>query len=427
MAWCFVVLSAVLWYGLVNDLAFSADGAYYFSKVLDLRDFYSNAWSREHSNLMSQWPLVVAVRLGITDLSLLTPINGVSLYLPFVASFGLCMFALRGLDKTPLLFPLASMLLVTFPAAFILVGESHFMALATWPILLLILRPTLGHMDAAVLVGSLLILCRTYETAFASGGLFIALGVLRLRYGPPGNRRALIAAMAAALVVVGVGSYWTAFPANSVNRNSFLHSLVLPLRHPLFLCSLAALSLLTWAVARRASWAYVASFAIAALAVVLPLGGIAATANVSFACRTLTLTLLPALLLAASFLYVRGFRLERGALLATMTVMTLLGVANAVSWQGWIEFREEFRGTLRGLSGYVAVEDTALFRSGYRWNWTSPLLSILWSDGCVRTIVLSPARVRWEPFDPRTTLPMQRYVRFAMPLASTAPAAPTCR
>jgi phosphoglycerol transferase MdoB-like AlkP superfamily enzyme len=233
--------------------------------------------------------------------------------------------------------------------------------------------------------------------------------------------------MVAALTVFAVGAYWTAFPANSANRNSFLHSLVLPLRHPLFLCSLAALSLLAWAVARRATLAFVASFAIAALAIVLPLGGMTASASVSFACRTLTLTLLPALLLVAAFTYLRGFRLERGTLLVTMTVMSLLGIANAVSWRGWIEFREEFRGILRVPSGYVAVEDTALFRNSYRWNWTSPLLSILWSEGCVRTIVLSPTRVRWEPFDPRTSLPMQRYVRFAMPLASSTPAAPTCR
>ena len=302
MAFCFVVVSGTIGYGLGNDLGFAGDGAYYFSTILDRsRLFATFAWSRFHANVAAQWPLVLAVRLGITDPGLLRFVFAVGLYFPFALSFLLCAYALRGQDRAALLFPFASILIVSLPAAFILTGESQSMVLACWPILLFLVRPRLSSSDAAILVALLLFLSRTYETAVLAGILFATIGAMRLRSAPMQRRLPFVAAIAAAVLTIAISTYWAVFPAEIANRSGFTSALLRPLFHPAFVCAVIAFMVFALGVRTDARWLLIASIGIGMVSIALPFLGFAASANISFDCRTLTLTVLPILLVAAAW------------------------------------------------------------------------------------------------------------------------------
>jgi hypothetical protein len=236
-------------------------------------------------------------------------------------------------------------------------------------------------------------------------------------------------ALALAVVIVVVNTYAIVFPKSLRNRESFIGGLAAPLTHPSLLCGLAASALLALAVfVERRGLAALAVIA-AGVSIVLPLLGYTSSAYVSFASRTLTGTLLPVLLLVATLAawrargrFVPDERWARA--LTAAFVLYLLG--NAVSWSEWTRFRADFERVLASEHGYVAIEDTSLHADDQRWGWTSPLLSVLWSGGCVRTVVLNKTGVVWEPFDPRSHLPLQEHFAFTRDFHAAAARARTC-
>jgi hypothetical protein len=421
---CFVAVGAVLAYGLWIDLGLATDGAYTFLTVLETSDFYVSTWSRAHSDYLSQWPLVSAVRLGVTSLPALRVIHALGLGLPFALSFGLCLFALRGREKSPLLFPLASVVLVTFPAAFILAGESTFMVLATWPILFLLTRPAMSRVDVALALGLLAGLARTYQTAFVPAAGFAVLAWLCVQRAPVGRRLGAWSVLMASLGVVAIGLGATITPRVVGHRTNFLDSLTWPLHDRLLILGLAAVVLSALGAMLRWRWSVLVTIAIAALGLAWSITGGRGDAHVSFAARTLGLTVLPALLLVAALYCLRDIRVPSAYHWGAAAVLALLASAYAVTWSSWLDYRAGFRMTLQEESGYVPVERTTLAHNPGHWRWTSPSLSLIWSDGVVRTIVLNRRDVPWEPFDPRTSLPLQRYVRYQPPLDRVMRTAP---
>jgi hypothetical protein len=119
---------------------------------------------------------MLAVKAGVASMPALGTAFHVGLYLPFLLSFVICWYASRPLDDdTLLLFPLASYLLVTLPAASILAGSSHIVAAVAWPILFLLLRPRLTPVDGLLLILLLVVASRSYETAVGLLGICLCL------------------------------------------------------------------------------------------------------------------------------------------------------------------------------------------------------------------------------------------------------------
>jgi len=138
------------------------------------------------------------------------------------------------------------------------------------------------------------------------------------------------------------------------------------------------------------------------------------------------LTLLPALLIAAIAVHVRRPRLSPREWILAGTTFGLLSIGYAASWSHWREFRRSFVSVLETHSGYVALDETPIARNPQRWTWTVPLLSVLWSGGCVRAVILNGPGVAYEPFDPHGQLPLQRYVAYAPPFAAANPNGARC-
>ena len=108
------------WNGTIEKY-FSADAAFYFVRMLDAGQFMDFAWSRNHAVYLTEWPLILAVDGGITNLALLKWLQGFGIFFPallsIVLSIVFCPKQLRAL----LLVHAMSFFVLTYPE----IGRAH--------------------------------------------------------------------------------------------------------------------------------------------------------------------------------------------------------------------------------------------------------------------------------------------------------------
>jgi len=158
------------------DKYFSADAAFYFVRMLDAGNYMDFAWSRNHAVYLTEWPLILAVDSGVTNLATLQWLHGFGIFFPalisIVLSIAFCPKPMRSL----LLLHAMSFFALTYPADNIMTGESHVLVFLTWPILFAILSDKLqDNRYFALLVPVLLAYARLYESALFTGAVNIAL------------------------------------------------------------------------------------------------------------------------------------------------------------------------------------------------------------------------------------------------------------
>ncbi len=410
--WPWIALFGLACAPLVQDLAvekfFSADGAAYFQWVLERGGFTDFAWARNHAVFFVQWPVVFALRAGVTDWRILEGLFAAGLLLPHVAGFAVCVAARRGLSKWPLAFPVASLLAITIPADYLLVGEHHVLVGLAWAILFLALRPAaLTGWELTVAAGLLVIISRSYESAVVVAPVLAGAFLLRARDAeePAWARTALVALCLAA---AAMAAYSILVPRDPGNRSAFLQSIVAPARRPQVVLGAAFLVPFVLALRRApGSLAWLAAGLVAVAGIVAFESGSTRPvwAGDSFASRTLSMTLLPPLLVAAAWLTRRDTRVSFTAThFLAFVVFTAVVVAVSVAEnRQWIEFRSAFKTVLATRTGVVPIESTPLARHPAGWPWNNAILSYLWSGEHVRAVVLNPSDTTWEPFDPRTS------------------------
>lgn len=412
----FLCISVALLNSFRMDRHLSADGVHYFRTILDGGGFCRVEPGRWFAETLTQWPLVVAVRAGVTDVPVLKAVFAAGLYLPWALAFGLCLRAVRRENPAPLALPILAMACVDLPADAILAGEHHVMVLLASPILLLILRreaPTWG--DGLLLLTSLVAFTATYPTAFLPALLFSLLLAGRLRAGPVDPRVATIRGLALllSLATVAIGVLSSASPRDPANREFFRHSIRVIADDPeILLPAVFSILFLVAMTSRGRAW-----FALAAVPLVLfvpySLWAVSSmTALDSFAARTLTVTLLPPLLLLTVVVHARAPNVSRLGLGLLGVAVLAIVAANVRRSTGWSRYRAEMVSVLKTQRGFIPVEATALDHDPFRWGWTSPDLSVVWSWPLVRAIVLNRRAEAWEPFDPQRTLVLKRYVRY---------------
>jgi hypothetical protein len=419
-----LAISVALWAGLARDIGFAADGAHYFVTMVDGFGFKLSNWSRLHSNYAMQWPVALAMRFGITDLGTLKWLFDFGMHQYFVLSVAACVFALRGLDKSLLIFPLMSFILVVMPQGYNLFGEACFLAVVVWPLLFLLLRPALARIDYAAVFVLLLMFWRSYETAPAAAVVMAYVAVLRWRAAPAGERWFWQGVIGLLLGIAAFQAWWIVFPGSSDNRGWFTIGLFATLLNACLIASVLAIAFLIAGFALKQQTLVIAAFAIAVLTLMMPLLGIYTGAFVSFAARSLTLSLLPLLLIAAWLTAGTSWLGRREiALLSALGAVLAFGFAG--SWGGWYHYKARVETALARHSGYVPLASTGLLPDRYSWKWTMPTLSVLWSDKCVGTVILARPE-DWHPYDPRQRLPLKQHRLFRTDLLTGAAGAKSC-
>jgi hypothetical protein len=421
--WPWIGLFGLALMPLVHDVAiektFSADGAYYFMSLLEDQRFTDFAWARNHSIYLTQWPVIAALRAGVSDWRALETLFGSGLLFPHVLAFAMCMIALRGQPKWPLLFPILSLLTVTVPSDYMLIGEHHVLVAFAWPILFFAIRPVpFAKWEAAVVAALTVAITRMYESA-AFIAPVLAFFFMARNVRAPGERwahrlPALVCLVAAAIALVAIVN-----PRSQHNRALFLLALVDPFANGQFIIAFAFLT--PFLVALLVNRDRLGLTAVVVMVVfIVPAYALANTssrwlgsrADVSFSCRTLSMTLIPPLLLVAAMLVRRRAGLELSPVqFRAFTVFVIAAVAfSLVDSRDWTEYRRQFKTTLETHEGFVPLTETPMKDHPSGWGWNNAILSYLWSDGRVRTIVLNPPDVPWEPFNPREKAILLRYI-----------------
>ena len=403
-----------------------ADGAFYLTWILEHQrpmDFDSG---RHFAHLVTQVPAVLALRLGVSDLKLLTGLFALGLWVPFAIGFWICRRA-AGLRQELVLFPLVSFFAVTANSSFVIVSESHLVVSLFWALLLVLAvpRPWSGWW-LALAVGLGLPLLRSYESMVLLGPILAIAASWRAAVTHSRSLRLGAAAVAVwCLAGTTVAAYWTLFPRVPFNRQAFTGAL-LPLRdhlghmHGFILLSLSALVLMGIAAVRgraRVLTLGIAVFLLAAIALSLqPLLRPATVAPLlHYHARTLNLSLTLALTAAFAFTLRWGCNVPLVRWAHASSVLLILAAAQTTwfafaTWH-WIGYFSLVRREVSSASGLRAFEETRLGQplvdghpaATMNWGWTMPTLSILVAPGgVVRAIIANPLAERgWQPFDPR--------------------------
>lgn len=412
----FLLVSFPLIYSFSIDKHLSADGAHYFAQILDQGDFTYIAWSRQFSNYLTQWPVVLAVKLGLKHVPLLSDFYAIGLYFPYIASYLLCIYAVRRENHFLLVFPLVSIVGINLSADYILVGEHHVMTLLSWPILLLLLRKEpLTWLDGWLLWMLLILFSLSYETSIIPAIIFSAILGLKLYQKRQISKQTIIDGIALLLsfVVFSIALYAIVDPRSESNKSNFASSVlgILGNKSALVAASFAFFSTIG-PVCRKKSLILVSLFPIAIYVGVLLLTSHGVSASESFNSRTLSLSLLPFLLVCAivsRYGNTKPNKVSTGMLVLFVLVMVIGNLRFSTDWKN---FRNQVIEIVTTESGYIPIEETAVQGSPYRWIWNNPQLGIVLSYPCVEAVLLNSSDIKWQAFNPREELILKRYVGY---------------
>jgi len=404
----FGVISGCLWIGFSVDTYFGSDGSFYFAIILDEGNFTFIAPSRLHAEYLTQWPLVLGVQSGITDLGTLEYLFGLGIWFPWVLGFVISLHATRERPELIFLF-LISLACLNLAGWSLLYGEHMVLLSLAWPIFYLgILRRSLRFSEQ-ILAGILLIAhLKLYESTVATGSIFAVLFGFRMWLASTKRERfgnAILTLLALGSVLIALN--WILFPRDSDNRSSFLGAIGASLGHPYPWMGLSFVVLNIWGtlvMSRKvllAAW--VTPLVIGFVALFSPgiWGGIA------FSTRTLTLTALPILMMAALAVSLSNFKMDRKWLLSVSALVVGVSLLHVRHLQSWWEFRTKFKEILSEERGFVKPEDHDDIA---HWGWTNTIMSYVWSEGEVKAILLNPAETGYEPFPVKSEMLLEKYL-----------------
>ena len=420
------------------DKHLSLDGAGYFLHILENRQFTNSSAGRLFSEYLTEWPLVLAVHMGINNIPILLDVFSFGLFLPYVISFLGCIYALRDGRWSMMFFPLASYILINMNSDYILVSGHHVMVLMSWPILfiLLIERPLLWK-EGVLLWILLAVIGRSYETAIVPNLIFVFISIYRL-YRFNDSRERIIVGVSAIFLLVGiiVSLSFILVPRSVINRQSFLDAIPrnLKINEVLYYVSFLFIFLCGWTISRSnlllKNVLYVAALIpICYYCYLRVTTDYAITSYWSFSSRTLSGLLLPGMLIVAIVVYrTRWVNSLIGIYVFGFSALIMIGF-NLKDLSNWVNVKNQMQTILLAENGreFISIEDTVLKDNHYRFSWNNPTLSLIWSYPCVRRIITNgDAFSDWEPFNPKKTIPLKEFLMYERGLSKIDPRAKLC-
>lgn len=406
----FLLVSAALAVGFSYDTYFASDGAFYFTIILDHARFTEIAPARLYAEYLSQWPLVLAVRAGVTDLALLEFCFGFGLWFPWALGFVLSLYATR--ERPALLFfYVLSVACLNLSAWSVFIGEHLVLLSVAWPVLFLaILRRPLNFTEQVLMTLLLVVHLRLYESAVATGSLFSVIFAFRIWLARTARERWLsVAFLLLSLASVVIALNWILFPRDAGNRSSFLGAILASLLHPYPWMGVGFVVLMTIGKLFRSKIALMAAWVVPLVIGALSLLSPGILAGIAFSTRTLSLTALPLLMTVAILFSLSKIQVSRQLANLTSLLVLAISILHVRHLQSWIEFQDRFVSVLQSKRGFVDPADYP--GQLVHWGWTNTLLSYVWSGGEVKAIILNPDEDGYQPFNPRTEVVMEQYLK----------------
>lgn len=166
------------------------DGAAFLVNVVDFRTFHDFYPARAHIGWVTQLPVLLALRLGVTDMNVLAMIQSAAL---FALPAGLYQLALARLRNLPVLFAtvLAAIAIVYLPTSFFIIGEYNATYAAVTAAMAVLLTSDGSRRDGAILLALGALCLRSYEAMVYLGPLLAAAILWATWWRLDGQRRGL--------------------------------------------------------------------------------------------------------------------------------------------------------------------------------------------------------------------------------------------
>ncbi len=401
-----------------------ADGAYYFITILQQPWPTTFEHGRLAAHALTQWPLVLAIRVGLTDLTTLRLIHSAGLFYLGPLHLLLCWWFVPKGEERELFWPLLSLFAGSINAWFVAMTEAHVLTWLFWPMVIFLIHGELRHrLQAAVF--ALLVIASTlaYETMALQGLLLAGLAGARRRGETAAGPRWMWTAITGCFLLgAGVAAYFAVNPRSPENRRGFLAGMLQfagtgreDLNYPVLLSfgvlALVAIVLLVGPFRRSIFLGVLGSLAAAGILVALspifkpdslrPLQQFQARAWIGLLPVGLTLVML----------YLRHRRPRPFAFKMALGFLLVLGLTQ-ITWHmvataQWYGYTRIFREELGRHTGFIAYQasDLARERIGIQ-----ALRNLTWYTNGVMSIILAPSgrvsaiiggpRGIWQPFDP---------------------------
>jgi hypothetical protein len=423
----YVAAAALLWLlALYNCLAYRGifwDGASFLVAMIDAGGFHDGHTARAHVLRATQWPVVVALRLGVTDTAMLSLAYSAGLFALPTALYHLALYRVRA---TPVLLAgvLAIVATIYLPTSFFIVGEYNATyAAATAAVAIVATSDPLEATDGWLLVLLATLCLRSYEAMVYFGpalALMVAWPAMTKLVSPWARLLALTAAglfLGAAVVsLVAALHFWETDYALRVRAAAFDFWQNLQFVIGLATLCLFGIVALLRPAALRGPWPWT-----------IALVGSAAYAASPWLRHVNELTLLypPAqyvsrtaagafllLMLTAMWLFVTWRRhrpslfvvlgetaVGRRLVVVSFVLMLTSMVPDIVLTRLWSDYLRDFRGLIVGKTGAVSARNAGL----YEWpgklfgqGWSYSTLSLLLRAAPADAIV-APAPEFGEP------------------------------
>ncbi|HEU0117626.1 MAG TPA: hypothetical protein VFR09_03235 [Alphaproteobacteria bacterium] len=403
-------------YQLLNLLLFeqnpSANGSLFAELVTR-----NNEPSRFFAYILMEFPTVIALRLGMTDLKGLMYLFSSWLQLAPLLLWGLAFWKLR---RDFLFWPfLAMFTAVYFNGNFFSIGEFNVTFGLTAACLAYILKPErITKVDTAMLSAAAIASVMSYGSTMFFGVLLCGLTLWRFRQ----DRRILWLPLAAIfLASAGVGLWNYLNPTQPENLASASNPLLL-LHDPQLWFTFVFVALIApIAMVRDAQWrsAFILALFISIIGFLLM--GLHAPPFVDYMARAFTAMGFLALAIALCWFELFGKKrfpalkkLETNPwqyfalpTFALFTLMCVLDIGDSIEFRAYID---DFSRVVNSHHGLLRYEDSIMFLPNnnlYGWTWTYPTMALLLRENTDKAVVIEPwfQKGRWQPFDPRTYVP----------------------
>ena len=441
-------------YAAVEWRSLYADGVHFFVNILENNGFFFIEPARRTVHVLQELPIVAAMRLGVSSLSALAFIYGLTLQMLPLAVTAFCYTLLPRGDKSLFIFPLAHYLLGSMPAAYVPIVGGPVAASYFWLLLLLIMFAGRRRAIAATLALALPALLLHETTVLLMPILSVAAG-LRARSETSRAVRGVFVALAAWFAVIAIAQ--TGFIINptvpeqrqDVLMTAFLLFGVGSLNQinvptVMAVAAIVALAIACWpGPLRRLGWHTVLLFGVFCLILDILTIGLGVHTRLflpvlQFTARNLAV-MVSAPLAIALLLCQRRPGLRALWMQPPVAALVLFLALGQVGWQAigvlyWDRFATDIKSIMASHSGFVpwrqaladATPQQAQEMWRLTWAWTNGLVSIVLApEGRVSTIVGVVDGIHWQPFDPTQpdqlpAAPQFDYARYLQALKASA-------
>jgi hypothetical protein len=412
-----LILSAAL--STLYGSGLSADGAHLLRQMLSSGTFNNVSSYRIGATVLTQWPVVLAMNMGVRSIPHLAMIYTAALLFTPTA----CFIATTWLTRHTAPAATANVIVICcvfYPTLFSIIGEFQVLYALFWlcSVIILLIRPIKWWSLGIITVASLIML-RSYELTAVTGILLAAACIERAAKPQSSALRAIwIAISLIFLLSVPLGLQGILMPRDSSNEHGFLLALQTALtnytllglvaiaaisatatlfRSPAITAGLAALSVyLSWRFAMHA-------LSIPSYTDLLALG-------YQTGQRAQVFPILLGAFFVLAFSCAPIFTNEKlqfwrtWPLLIPVILVFSLYVTELQQWSRFISvFCTELSAPERGGYDTVFFNDRDVKRFG--WNWELPTLSLLLRDSDNNQIISDPTYHDWQPFNPRGPVP----------------------